>query len=86
MLVLPAIAALWVVEPAGACPNCKEETQVKQEESGIAVAAGYSLSVVFMLGVPFAMVGGFGYALYRNTQAAQTATAGDPSDDCRSSP
>lgn len=53
---------------ATSCPLCSEENEVKQEETGVNVALGFSLSVIVMLAVPASVVGSLGYALYRNQQ------------------
>lgn len=58
----------WPAPPATACPLCSEENEVKQEETGVNVALGFSLSVIVMLAVPATLVGSLGYALYRNQQ------------------
>lgn len=62
-------AALFAV-PAAACPLCSEENEARQEETGVNVAMGFSVSVLVMLALPMMMVGGLGYALYRNQQRA----------------
>ena len=58
ILVL-TLAALFVVEAASvasACPNCKEA--VSASEGQVAnMATGYNWSVVFMLTVPFSLLG-----------------------------
>jgi hypothetical protein len=44
------------VSPAFACPNCKEAVTASEGETASA-AMGYNWSVVFMLCVPFSMLG-----------------------------
>ncbi|MFG0331573.1 MAG: hypothetical protein ACF8PN_16930 [Phycisphaerales bacterium] len=63
---------------ASACPNCAESTEdqskVTAEEGAGDLALGYSVSVLFMMSMPFMLVGGFGYALYRNYQKTVAPT------------
>jgi TRAP-type C4-dicarboxylate transport system permease large subunit len=60
--------ALLNVSSALACPLCSENTEAKQEETGVNVAMGYTVSVLFMITVPVCMAAGFGYFLYRNSK------------------
>jgi hypothetical protein len=54
--------AVWAVilvssaNRAWACPNCKEAVSLQESEMAN-VATGYNWSVVFMLVVPFSMMG-----------------------------
>jgi hypothetical protein len=55
-IALAFVIAAGSASPARACPNCKEA--VASSESEVASAsAGYNWSVVFMLCVPFSMLG-----------------------------
>lgn len=62
------LVAATLATPALACPLCSEETEAQAKETGVNVSMGYSVSVLMMIAVPMSMVGGFGYALYRNHQ------------------
>ncbi|GEM_PF-3912105 len=62
------LLAATLAAPAMACPLCSEETEAQAKETGVNVSMGYSVSVLMMIAVPMFMVGGFGYALYRNQQ------------------
>ncbi len=42
--------------PASACPNCKEAVSLQDEEV-TNLSSGYNWSVLFMLAVPFSMIG-----------------------------
>jgi hypothetical protein len=44
------------IERAVACPNCKEAVSLQGSEVAN-VASGYNWSVMFMLAVPFSMLG-----------------------------
>ena len=54
MLVL--ILGLGLAGPATACPNCKEAVSAQPSELA-GMAQGYNWSVLFMLAVPFTMLG-----------------------------
>jgi len=71
--------ALSTAATALACPLCSEETEAQAKETGVNVSMGYSVSVLLMIAVPMSMVGGLGYALYRNAQQ-MSPTRGDPDD------
>jgi hypothetical protein len=45
-----------LVSVAVACPNCKEAVSA-QDGEGASVADGYNWSILFMLAVPFSMLG-----------------------------
>lgn len=82
-----ALAAALLAAPASACPLCSEENEARQEETGVNVAMGFSFSVLVMLALPMMMVGGLGYALYRNQQrAAHAGGEGRPQPDQDSKP
>ncbi len=66
-----AALVLTLVAPvARACPLCAENTEAQSEQMGEPAnpALGYAISIIFMISVPFTLVGGFGYALYRNSR------------------
>ena len=42
--------------PASACPNCKEAVAAQPEEAAN-MARGYNLSVLFMVSMPFTLLG-----------------------------
>ncbi len=50
------IAAYAIPEIAQACPNCKESYMA---DGGASVASGFSASVLFMMAMPFLVIGGF---------------------------
>ena len=49
---------------ASACPNCKEAVSAQPSEVA-GMARGYNMSVLFMLAVPFTMLGGGAFAVAR---------------------
>jgi hypothetical protein len=66
-----AIAFVWLTvlpcEPAAlACPSCKEAvSQSEGENESAGMSIGYSWSVLFMLTVPFSMMGAGAFAIHR---------------------
>ena len=54
------LALIWASFACGnaavACPNCKEAVAAQPKESG-RVAGGYNWSILFMIAVPFTMLG-----------------------------
>jgi hypothetical protein len=55
-LTLAAVAVDRSAGSAAACPNCKEAVSLQADELGD-LASGYNWSVLFMLVVPFSMLG-----------------------------
>ncbi len=49
---------------AGACPNCKEAVSLQSGDAA-SQADGYNWSVMFMLVVPFSMMGTGAFAIHR---------------------
>ncbi len=80
-LLILALALVFVAvfpEVVTACPLCSEETQAQSNltDDSPDLAAGFSYSVLFMLAVPYSMLAGFGYMLYRNHQRVVAADQG----------
>ncbi len=82
-LLVAALTLAGLAVPALACPLCSEEAEQQQEETGVNVAMGYSVSVLLMIAVPMSMVGGLGYALYRNQQQIASSEAQPKRTDVR---
>jgi hypothetical protein len=67
------LAVLAVALPAAcvfACPTCKEglaEADPQQQS----LAAGYYYSILFMMSMPYIVLGTFGYVAYRSIQRAR---------------
>lgn len=65
-----AAVALWfwfavpLVPTATACPNCKEAVSLQEGEAA-SQADGYNWSVMFMLVVPFSLMGTGAFAIHR---------------------
>ena len=59
LISLIVVILLFVILPeiAGACPNCKESYMEGDGQSP--VASGFNTSIVFMMAMPFIVIGGF---------------------------
>ena len=83
-LMLAICVVLLVAQLAVACPTCKEglaENDPQQQ----ALAAGYFYSILFMMAMPFVILGTFGSFAYFSIRKAQAAQLGQDSqsDDSR---
>lgn len=52
---------------AAACPNCREGL-AESDPHGQAIAAGFYYSILFMMGMPFALVGSLSFLAYRSVK------------------
>jgi hypothetical protein len=70
-MVLSVLAIVLVVAASvHACPNCKEALAANDPtQSG--VVKGYFYSILFMLGMPFAVLGCFSVYMYRQVLKAR---------------
>lgn len=70
-----ALLAVALLAPAAeACPTCKNG--LGSDMQGQRVARGYFYSILFMMGMPFVLVGSFGayaYFGYRRVQAERAS-------------
>lgn len=93
-----AVVLVWgclaLPSAAQACPGCAE-AQAGQGPSRTNIVRGYQLSIIFMMAMPFLIVGSFGgyvyYTVYRGRNDSEAAppsadaSAGD-GDQSRSEP
>ncbi len=63
-LAIALSTLLHGVPAARACPNCKEAVSLQDGEAANQ-ANGYNWSVMFMIAVPFSMMGTGAFALHR---------------------
>ncbi len=63
-IILALVVALVGVGPARACPNCKEAVSLGSGETAN-LSNGYNWSVIFMITVPFSMMGMGAFAIRR---------------------
>lgn len=67
---IAAIAAVMcVATEAWACPNCREA--LANSPQGRGLAAGFYYSILFMMSMPFLILGGLGTVFYRSVRRAQ---------------
>lgn len=67
-LVALAASAAW------ACPNCKDA--LANSEGGGDVVRGYFYSILFMMSMPFTILGVFSFSMYRAVKKAEAAGHG----------
>jgi uncharacterized paraquat-inducible protein A len=66
-----------------ACPTCKDGMSGGDPVS-VARATGYFYSILFMMSMPFVIVGTFGGAAYLSIRRARTQQASSSSLECHS--
>ena len=79
-LILALAIVVILAGVASACPNCKESLADPQQHS---MATGYYYSILFMMAMPFAILGTFGSLAYlsiRRARAQQTAIRVEPAE------
>jgi uncharacterized membrane protein len=78
---------LMIASVAAACPTCKEGL-AQSDPQGQSMAAGYFYSILFMLSMPYIIlgtVGSFFYISIRNARLSKDADAEQPVTDEASS-
>jgi di/tricarboxylate transporter len=69
------VVSVFAVDVSTACPGCK---QALADSKGGDTIAGYFWSILFMMSMPFTLLGGFSgymYLLVRRARAAAGATS-----------
>jgi hypothetical protein len=81
LLLATAVAlALLIASVAAACPNCKDAL-AQNDPHGQSIAAGYYYSILFMMAMPFAILGTFGSLAYLSIRRARLeGSRGDSSE------
>ncbi len=70
MVIALAVALVCLIASvAAACPNCKEAIG-QNDQQGQALAAGFYYSILFMMAMPFAILGTFGGMAYLSIRRA----------------
>ena len=69
-----ALAVVLVANSALACPTCKEGI-AENDPDAQRLAAGFYYSILFMLSMPFVVLGTFGSVCYRAVRKARAAQA-----------
>jgi len=71
-LIALALALVFLIASvAAACPTCKEGL-AQNDPQGEAMAAGYYYSILFMMAMPFAILGTFGSLAYLSIRRAKS--------------
>jgi heme/copper-type cytochrome/quinol oxidase subunit 2 len=70
LLALAIGLALLLASVAAACPTCKDGL-AQTDPQGQAMAAGYFYSILFMMAMPFAILGTFGSLAYLSIRRAR---------------
>lgn len=80
LIALALALVCLIASVAGACPTCKEGL-AQTDPHGEAIAAGYYYSILFMMAMPFAILGTFGSLAYLSIRRAvrQQVTQADES-------
>jgi hypothetical protein len=69
LIALALVLVCLIASVAGACPTCKEGL-AETDPHGEALAAGYYYSILFMMAMPFAILGTFGSLAYLSIRRA----------------
>jgi hypothetical protein len=75
-LILPLMLVVVMTGVAVACPTCREGL-AESDPQGQALAAGFYYSILFMMSMPFAILGVFGGLAYLSIRRAQARQAGE---------
>ena len=67
------LVALWA-GAAVACPNCKAAL-AENSEGGADLVRGYFYSILFMMSMPFTILGAFSFSMYRAVKKARLTAA-----------
>jgi hypothetical protein len=80
IVALVVALVLMIASVAAACPNCREGL-AESDPEGRALAAGFYYSILFMMSMPFAILGTFGGLAYLSIRRArqQSEVANDVS-------
>jgi len=73
MLLVTALLAM-LASTATACPTCKDGL-AENDAAGRTMAAGYFYSILFMMSMPFVIIGTFGGAAYLSIRRARRQEA-----------
>jgi hypothetical protein len=72
--LLAAALLLSMTTAAQACPGCKEALAANDGVQGD-IISGYFWSILFMMSMPFTILGMFGIVIYRAMRKSQAAEA-----------
>ena len=69
IVIAVLVMVLWTSSDVLACPTCKEGL-AENDPAGQAMAAGYFYSILFMMSMPFLILGTFGSFAYWSIRKA----------------
>ena len=70
ILLVVLVSVLLITSVASACPGCKDAID-EADPTGAQVARGYFWSILFMMSMPFALLGTFGAYCYLEVRRAR---------------
>ncbi len=76
LIALALVLVCLIATVAGACPTCKEGL-AQTDPHGESIAAGYYYSIIFMMAMPFAILGTFGSLAYFSIRRAARQQAAE---------
>jgi uncharacterized paraquat-inducible protein A len=79
IIAMTIALALLIASVAAACPTCKDGL-AQNDPHGQSLAAGYYYSILFMMAMPFAILGTFGSLAYLSIRRARLESS-DQSDN-----
>ena len=85
VLMLAGLLGLWTAQPATACPMCKEAVPATgdgsslspEDEAAVQQAKAYNNSIYLLVGMPYLLVGGVGFLVYRSFKKAGRLNQGN---------
>ena len=72
LLVAVLAVVCWFCADVQACPTCKDGL-VENDPATQSMAAGYYYSILFMMSMPFVIIGTFGSAAYFSIRKARAS-------------
>jgi len=79
-LLIGAAALALLASDALGCPTCKDGI-AESDPAARQMAAGYFYSILFMMSMPFAILGTFGVVAYRSVRRAQATQVAEATAD-----
>lgn len=76
LIAMAVVLVLLIASVAAACPTCKEGL-AQNDPHGQSLAAGYYYSILFMMAMPFAILGTFGSLAYLSIRRARRGMEAD---------
>ena len=77
LAILLALGCLVLPTAAQACPGCAE-AQAGQGPGRVNIVRGYQYSIIFMMAMPFLIVGSFGGYVYYTMYRGQSGSDASP--------